>query len=309
MGRMLPTDPVIAIIGEQADQATYQLVYHQLGLDKPLTTQFLLFLKAMLSGDFGNALFTGHRVADDLKRAFPATIELATVAIVIGIGFGVPLGVLAAVFRNTVIDHFARVLGLLGSSSPGFWLGLMGLIVFYAALGWVGGPGRLDVSFIDSIEPHTGILLIDALIEDDPDVFWNAVSHIILPASILGLGAMATISRLTRSFMLEQLGQEYIITARAKGLGRWAVILRHAFPNIAVQLITVVALAYAFLLEGAVLTETVFAWPGFGHYLTSGLLAGDMNAVLACVLIVGVIFIALNAFTDFLYTVLDPRTR
>jgi peptide/nickel transport system permease protein len=309
MGRMLPTDPVIAIIGEQADQATYQLVYHQLGLDRPLTTQFALFLKAMASGDFGNALFTGHRVASDLKRAFPATFELATLAILIGVTIGVPLGMVAAVFRNTLIDHIARILGLLGSSSPAFWLGLMGLIVFYASLGWVGGPGRLDVSFIDSIEPHTGLLLLDALIEGDADVFENAVDHIILPASILGLGSMATISRLTRSFMLEQLGQEYIISARAKGLSKWAVITRHAFPNIRVQLITIVALSYAYLLEGAVLTETVFAWPGFGHYLTSGLLAGDMNAVLACVLIVGVIFIGLNALTDFLYTVLDPRTR
>jgi peptide/nickel transport system permease protein len=309
MGRMLPTDPVIAIIGEQADQAKYDQVFHQLGLDRPLPVQFALYVRDMLSGDFGNALFTGHRVADDLMRVFPATIELASLAIVIGAGIGVPLGVLAAVFRGSAVDQAARVLGLLGSSSPAFWLGLMGLIVFYASLGWVAGPGRLDVAFMDQVEPHTGLLLVDALIEGDTDVFWNAVSHIVLPASILGAGSMAFISRLTRSFMLEQLGQEYIISARAKGLGRWAVILRHAFPNILVQLVTVIALAYAFLLEGAVLTETVFAWPGFGRYLTSGLLAGDMNAVLACVLIVGMIFIGLNMLADQLYRVLDPRTK
>jgi peptide/nickel transport system permease protein len=309
MGRMLPTDPVISIVGEQADQTTYNMVYHQLGLDKPLYVQFYLYVRAMLAGDFGNALFTGHRVADDLLRAFPATIELASFAIVIGVGIGVPLGILAAVYRGSIIDHVARVVGLLGYSSPTFWLGLIGLIVFYAKLGWVGGPGRLDVGFIDSIEPHTGLLLVDALWDGDMDVFWNAVSHIVLPGSILGYGSMAYISRMTRSFMLEQLAQEYIIAARVKGMSRWAVIRRHAFRNILVQLITVVALAYAFLLEGAVLTETVFAWPGFGRYLTAGLLAGDMNAVLACVLIVGVIFIGLNLITDCLYRLLDPRTR
>ena len=309
MGRLLPTDPVLAIIGQQGDQAAYDMVYHQLGLDRPLYVQFGLYLRDMLHLDFGNALFTGHRVAADLKRAFPATIELASLAILIGVGFGVPLGVLAAVYRGSWFDHLMRVVSLIGYSSPTFWLGLMGLIVFYATFGWVGGPGRLDVAFLDSIEPHTGLLLVDALIEGDMDVFWNAASHIVLPASILGFGSMAYISRMTRSFMLEQLGQEYIVAARAKGMSRWAVVRRHAFRNILVQLVTVIALAYAFLLEGAVLTETVFAWPGFGRYLTSGLLAGDMNAVLACVLIVGVTFIVLNMATDRLYRVLDPRIR
>ena len=309
MGRMLPTDPVASIVGDQADQATYDRVYHQLGRDKPLVVQFVLYGRDMLSGDFGNALFTGHRVADDLKRVFPATMELATLAIVLGVGLGVPLGVLAAVYRGTLVDHVARIVGLLGYSSPTFWLGLMGLIVFYATLGWVGGPGRADVSFLDATETHTGLLLVDSAWNGDWDVFWDAADHIVLPATILGYGSMAYISRMTRSFMLEQLSQEYIIAARVKGLSRWAVIRRHAFRNILVQLVTVVALAYAFLLEGAVLTETVFAWPGFGRYLTAGLLAGDMNAVLACVLIVGVIFIGLNLLTDRLYRVLDPRTR
>ncbi len=309
MGRMLPNDPVLAIVGNQADQSTYDMVHRQLGLDKPLYTQFYLYMRSMLSGDFGNALFTGHRVADDLMKVFPATVELATFAIIIGVGVGVPLGVLAAVYRGGFIDHVARVVGLLGYSSPAFWLGLMGLILFYSTLGWVGGPGRLDVSFIDSIDTRTGFMTIDALWAGDMDVFWNAVSHIVLPGSILGYGSMAYISRMTRSFMLEQLAQEYVVAARVKGLSRWAVIRRHAFRNILVQLITVIALAYAFLLEGAVLTETVFAWPGFGRYLVTGLLAGDMNAVLACVLIVGVIFIGLNLTTDLLYRLLDPRTR
>ena len=309
MGRLLPTDPVLAIIGEQADQATYDTVRRQLGLDRPIPVQFALYVRNVLTGDFGTALFTGHRVVDDLARAFPATIELATLAILIGVGLGVPLGVLAAAYRGTPFDAAARVVALIGYSSPTFWLGLMGLIVFYASLGWVGGPGRMDVAFLDSVEPRTGLLLVDALLAGDIEAFHDAVSHIVLPASILGYGSMAYISRMTRSFMLEQLAQEYVVAARAKGLSRWAVIRRHAFRNIRVQLVTVIALAYAFLLEGAVLTETVFAWPGFGRYLTSGLLAGDMNAVLACVLIVGAIFIGLNLLTDRLYRVLDPRTR
>jgi peptide/nickel transport system permease protein len=309
MGRMLPIDPVTAIVGEQADHATYLMVKHQLGLDRPIYVQFAFFIRDMLSGDFGNALFTGNRVAVDLGRTFPATIELASFAIVIGVGFGVPIGILAAVYRGKTIDHVSRFVGLLGYSSPTFWLGLMGLILFYATLRWVGGPGRLDVEYIGVVEPHTGLILVDAAWEGEWEVFFDALKHIVLPGSILGYASMAYISRMTRSFMLEQLGQEYIIAARVKGLSRWEVIRRHALRNILVQLVTVIALAYAFLLEGAVLTETVFAWPGFGHYLTSGLLAGDMNAVLACVLIVGLIFIGLNLLTDVLYRLLDPRTR
>ena len=309
IGRMLPVDPVVAIVGEQADKATYDDVYSQIGLDRPLYTQFAFFIRDMLRGEFGHALFTGNTVAGDLKRVFPATLELATFAVIIGVGIGVPLGILAAVYRGSALDHIARFVGLLGYSSPTFWLGLMGLILLYAGLGWVGGPGRLDVTYLDMVDERTGMLLVDALLAGESDVFWNAFSHIVLPGSILGYASMAYISRMTRSFMLEQLGQEYVIAARVKGLSRWRVIWRHAFRNILVQLITVIALAYAFLLEGAVLTETVFAWPGFGRYLTSGLLAGDMNAVLACVLIIGVIFVALNLLSDLLYRLLDPRTR
>lgn len=309
IGRMLPIDPVAAIIGDQADHATYLMVQHQLGLDRSVPVQFLFYLRDMLHGDFGEALFTGHRVASDLAHVFPATVELASLAIIIGVGIGVPLGVVAAVWKGSWIDQLARVIGLLGFSSPAFWLGLLGLMLFYATLGWVGGPGRLDISFMDEVEPITGMLLIDAALQGEWEVFDNAWRHIILPASILGFAAMAYISRMTRSFMLDQLSQEYIIAARAKGLSQARVVMRHAFGNILVQLVTVIALAYAFLLEGAVLTETVFAWPGFGHYLTSGLLAGDMNAVLSCVLIVGIIFIALNQLADFLYRRLDPRTR
>jgi len=309
IGRMLPLDPVIAIIGDQADQATYDAVYKKLGLDRPLYVQFGRYLADVARFDFGTAIFSGNRVVDDIKQVFPATVELATIGLVFGAALGIPMGVLAAVYRNTFLDHAVRVFGLLGYSAPVFWLGLMGLIVFYGWLGWVGGPGRVDTYYIGVVPLVTGSILIDAAIADEWDIFWNAVSHIVLPGSLLGFISMAYIARMTRSFMLEQLNQEYIVTARVKGLSRARVVWTHAFPNVAVPLITVLALSYGLLLEGAVLTETVFAWPGFGQYLTSALLIGDMNAVLACTLLVGVIFITLNLISDLLYRILDPRTR
>jgi peptide/nickel transport system permease protein len=202
-----------------------------------------------------------------------------------------------------------RFVGLLGYSTPHFWLGLMGLALFYATLGWVGGPGRIDVMYELDLEPRTGFYLVDAALTGDLALFRDVFSHIVLPASILGFTALTYISRMTRSFMIEQLSQEYVVTARVKGLSWARTVWVHAFRNVAVQVVTVVALSYAFLLEGAVLTETVFAWPGFGRYLTNALLAGDMNAVVGCTVLIGVIFILLNMVCDLLYRVFDPRTR
>ncbi|MGN0933600.1 ABC transporter permease, partial [Falsigemmobacter intermedius] len=232
-----------------------------------------------------------------------------TVAMILGTGLGVPLGVISAMYANSWIDHTVRTLCLIGYSAPNFWLGLMGLMVFYAGLGWVSGPGRIGFVYEYSVETRTGFLLIDTAMTGNWEAFRNAVSHIVLPASILAFGGMTYISRMTRSFMAAQLSQEYVITARVKGLSWRRTVWRHAFRNIAVQVLTVVALSYAFLLEGAVLTETVFAWPGFGRYLTTALLAGDMNAVVGCTLIVGIIFVTINLICDVLYRVLDPRTR
>ena len=309
IGRIVPIDPVLAIVGDKASRATYDRVAAEIGVNLPIPVQYWRYLKKVLHADFGVSLITAHPVMQDMTRVFPATMELAVLALLVGTLFGVPLGVIAATHRGRWQDQLIRFGSLLGYSMPVFWLGLVGLLLFYARLGWVEGPGRLDVSYDDIVQPVTGLITIDSLIAGETEVFWNALSHIILPSSILGYGSMAYISRMTRSFMLEQLSQEYVIAARVKGMSRWKVIWRHAFRNILVQLVTIIALAYAFLLEGAVLTETVFAWPGFGRYLTSGLLAGDMNAVLACVLIIGMIFIALNLLADVLYRILDPRTR
>ena len=210
------------------------------------------------------------------------------------------------------------MIGLLGYSVPVFWLGLMGLLLFYAKLDWVGGPGRLDTAYEFLFDPVTGLVLVDSLLAGeitlfgDPlwsDAFWNALNHIILPASILGYFSLAYISRMTRSFMLEQLSQEYITTARVKGLSEFTVVWRHALGNVMVPLITVIALSYANLLEGSVLTEIVFAWPGLGQYITNSLLNADMNAVLGGTVVVGAVFIGLNMLSEALYRLLDPRAR
>ncbi|WP_333826662.1 ABC transporter permease [Pararhodobacter sp.] len=309
IGRMLPIDPVIAVLGDNVTAQAYQAMYVQLGLDQPLLVQFGNYLLDVARLDFGRSLISGRPVIDEIARTFPATLELATVAMIMGTGIGVPLGVLAAVYRNSIIDHVARVCSLIGYSAPNFWLGLMGLVLFYAMLGWVNGPGRIGFIHEMDLRPVTGFHLIDALLAGNWPLFRNVFGHIILPASILALTSMAYISRMTRSFMIEQLEQEYVITARAKGLGTWRIVWLHVFRNVAVQVITVVALSYAFLLEGAVLTETVFAWPGFGRFMTNSLLAGDMNSVVGCTLLIGVIFVVLNLICDLLYRVLDPRTR
>ncbi|MDP9629183.1 UNVERIFIED_ORG: peptide/nickel transport system permease protein [Ensifer adhaerens] len=309
IGRLMPADPVRAIVGEDATRETYEQVYNALGLDRPLWEQFIYYLGDVFTGNFGTSIRTGQPVIQDILHVMPATIELATFAILIGAGLGVPLGVFAAVNKDRWPDHVVRVFSLFGHSMPIFWTGMIALIVFYAHFGLVGGSGRMDQFYIGLVEERTGFLLIDSLIAGEMDVFWSAVNHIILPAALLGYSSSAYITRMTRSFMLDQLGQEYVTTARVKGLSRNQTIWQHAFVNIRVQLVTIIALAYGSLLEGAVLIETVFAWPGFGQYLTNNLITGDMNAVMTCVLIVGVIFIGLNLLSDVLYRIFDPRTR
>ncbi|OMQ46551.1 ABC transporter permease [Ensifer sp. 1H6] len=309
IGRLMPADPVRAIVGEDATRETYEQVYNALGLDRPLWEQFIYYLGDVFTGNFGTSIRTGQPVIQDILHVMPATIELATFAILIGAGLGVPLGVFAAVNKDRWPDHVVRVFSLFGHSMPIFWTGMIALIVFYAHLGLVGGSGRMDQFYIGLVEERTGFLLIDSLIAGEMDVFWSAVNHIILPAALLGYSSSAYITRMTRSFMLDQLGQEYVTTARVKGLSHNQTIWQHAFVNIRVQLVTIIALAYGSLLEGAVLIETVFAWPGFGQYLTNNLITGDMNAVMTCVLIVGVIFIGLNLLSDVLYRIFDPRTR
>ncbi|WP_420846267.1 ABC transporter permease [Microvirga brassicacearum] len=309
IGRVVPIDPVLAIVGDRAPPHVYERARQELGLDRPLAEQFVIYVKKAVTGDFGNSVLTTNPVMTDIMNTFPATLELATLGTLIGVFVGVPLGVLAAVRRGSWIDQLVRLLGLVGYSVPIFWLGLMGLLLFYAKLGWVEGPGRLDVTYSYLYTPVTGVVLIDTLMQGQMDAFWNAVSHVALPACLLGYFSLAYISRMTRSFMLNELAQEYVIAARVKGLSEIRVIWRHALRNAAVPLVTVIALSYANLLEGSVLTETVFAWPGLGQYITNSLQNADMNAVLGGTLIIGTVFVLLNLLSDLLYHLLDPRTR
>ena len=309
IGRVVPIDPVLAAVGDRAPPDVYEQMRIEMGLHLPLWQQFFRYVGDVLSGDLGKSVLTAQPVLSDIFRVFPATLELATVAVLIGLVVGIPAGVAAAVWHGRWPDHLIRIFGLVGYSMPVFWLGLLGLLLFYAKLDWVPGPGRLDIFYEDLVPAVTGVILIDAAIAGDWEVWGNALSHLILPASILGYFSLAYISRMTRSLMLEQLGQEYITTARAKGLAEWRVIWLHALRNTAVPLVTVVALSYANLLEGSVLTETVFAWPGLGLYITNSLLNADMNAVLGGTIVVGVVFIGLNLLSDLLYRTLDPRAK
>jgi peptide/nickel transport system permease protein len=313
IGRVVPIDPVLSIVGERATTEQYDAARLKLGLDEPMWKQFAIYVGDAAQGDLGQSIRTREPVLEEIARYFPATLELATLATIFGVLVGVPAGVLAATRPGSLADQVVRILGLIGYSIPVFWLGLIGLLVFYGLLGWVGGPGRLDSGFQMLFEfevtQYTGMILIDTALNGRWDMFANAFSHIVLPAGLLGYVSMAYISRMTRSFMMNELGQEYITTARVKGMPEWRVVWIHAMRNVLVPLITVIALSYAFLLEGSVLTETIFAWPGLGSYITNALFAADMPAVLGGTVVVGAVFVALNMLSDILYRVVDPRAR
>jgi peptide/nickel transport system permease protein len=309
IGRVMPIDPVVAIAGDHAPPDVVARIRDQLGLDRPLLVQFAIYLDNLVHGDLGRSVMTSRPVLVDIGRFFPATLELATTAIIIAVIIGIPLGVFTAAYQGSRFDHVVRVIALTGQSVPIFVLGLLSLLVFYVKLGIVPGTGQLDVAYEGMVPRVTGMLVIDAAIARDWDSVWDALAHLVQPALVLAYFSMAYITRMTRAFMIESLAGEYVITARAKGLSAARVLWRHAFGNIAVRLITVLALAYAGLLEGAVITETVFSWPGLGLYLNVSLLNADMNAVLGATLVIGLVYVGLNLMADVAYRLLDPRVR
>jgi peptide/nickel transport system permease protein len=309
IGRVMPVDPVIAAVGDNAPEAVVVRVRAEMGLDQPLPVQFLHYLNQLVHGDLGMSVLTKNPVSQDIARFFPATFELATAALILAAIIGIPLGVWAAVKKGTITDQAIRVVCLAGHSIPVFMLSLISLLVFYSALGIAPGPGRQDIIYDGMITPVTGLLSVDTLLAGDLDAFWDALAHMAQPVCILAYFSMAYIARMTRAFMIDALKGEFVITARAKGLSLSRVIWGHAFPTVAVQLVTVLALTYAGLLEGAVVTETVFSWPGIGQYLTASLMNGDMNPVIGTTLLIGIIYVGLNLIADLFYRLLDPRVR
>ncbi|PVA07500.1 ABC transporter permease [Thalassorhabdomicrobium marinisediminis] len=307
IGRVMPVDPVLAAVGDNAPADVVAAARAEMGLDDPLIVQYWSYISNVLQGDFGRSVLTRNPVISDIAHYFPATLEMATLALLIATLLGVPAGIISAVKQGSLTDQIIRVVCIAGHSVPVFVLALLGLLIFYVGLDLVPGPGRQGVIYDGMVPSVTGLLLVDSLLAGDMGAFWDAVHHLTLPVLILAYFSMAYITRMTRAFMLDALKGEFIISARAKGLSGWSVVMGHAFPNVAVQLITVLALTYAGLLEGAVITETVFAWPGLGQYLTTALMNGDMNPVVGTTLIIGAVYVGLNLLADILYRVFDPR--
>lgn len=303
---VVPLDPLASLAGPQSPPETVERLRTLYGFDQPLYVQFGRYVSRLARGDFGVSFQTSRPVLKDILTYFPATLELATFAILIGICAGIPLGVLSAVYRNRAIDQFCRVLSLVGVSTPVFWLGLVLLLIFYFKLGWLPEPGRLNIMLLEPPRV-TGVLLVDSAFARDWEVFLDALKHLVLPASVLGLVGVAGISRITRSSMLEVLSQDYVRTARIKGLGEFLVITRHALRNALVPTVTVVGLTYGLLLEGSVLTETIFSWPGLGRYLATAFLTLDLNTIVGGTMFVALAFCVVNLLVDLAYAYLNPK--
>ena len=306
ISHLIPGDPARLIAGDRASDALVAGIRHQLGLDLPLYQQYGRYVLDLVQGDLGTSIRTNRPVLEDLQAFFPATLELALVALFLAIVVGVPLGVLSAVYHNRAIDQIARTLAVTGISTPAFWLGLGAIVLFYGHLGWLPGGGRLS----EGLTPPTtitGFYLVDSLLAGNFSLFVDALKHLILPAATLGFVTLGVISRQIRSAMLDQLGEDYIRTARAYGLSKWTVILRHALPNALIPSVTVLGLTLGDLLYGAVLTETVFAWPGMGAYVVKSIQSLDFPAVMGFAILVSFIYVLLNMAIDLLYRVIDPR--
>ena len=304
----VPGDPIEVRTGEHGiDPARLAYFRHELGLDQPLWKQFLDYEVQVAQGDLGKSVVTQVTVWNEFKTFFPATLELGAAAMLFAIVIGLPLGVVAAVRRGSVIDYGLIGVSVTGASMPIFWLGLMAILVFSVALGWTPVSGRIDDLYY--IEPHTGFLLIDSAIWGDPGSFISALRHLILPAIVLGTIPLATIARMTRSAMLEVLGEDYVRTARAKGLAPSRVVIVHALRNALIPVVTVLGLQVGTLLGGAILTETVFAWPGVGSWLIESVQRRDYNVLQGGTLLIAILVMLVNLGVDVLYGVLNPRLR
>ena len=305
--RVIPADPVGAILGGNAPIERVDAMRHQLGLDKPIILQFIDYIKGIVHADFGISLKSNRPVLIDIINYFPATIELAIASMIFAVVVGVILGVYSAIYRNKSIDHFSRIFSILGVSMPVFWLGLLLLFLFYYQLDWFPGGGRHNLFIFPT---HvTGLLLLDSIVTRDWATFWNGLHHIILPAFVLGYASAASIARIMRASMLDILRQDFIRTAKSKGLSKRLIIYRHALKNALIPVVTVIGLSFGSLLSGAVLTETIFSWPGLGRYIVNALLVLDYPAVTGGTLFIAFIYSLANLIVDISYAALDPRMR
>lgn len=309
LSQAVPADPITANLGEQAasNPEVVAAFRHRWGLDRPLPEQYGIYLWNVLHGDLGRSITTKQPVVQDLRRHLPATIELAVAAMAISIVVGIPLGVIAAARRDGFVDQIARVVSLIGVSMPIFWLGLVAIVVFYSWAGWAP-PGRLSAR----LEPPpfvTGFVLIDALVAGRSDVVKDSLKHLILPALVLSSYSLGVITRVMRAGMLEVLGEDYVRTARAKGVDERAVMIRHAARNSLIPTLTVIGLSFGGLLSGAVVTESVFSWPGLGLYAFRSATSLDFPAIMGVGIVVATVYVLVNLAVDLAYGLLDPRIR
>ena len=306
ISHIIPGDPVGTLLGERGTEQQITYLRHKLGLDQPLWKQYVIYMNQLIHLDMGKSIRTNRPVIKDLAQYFPATFELSTVAIFFSILLGIPAGIISAIKKDKWLDHFTRIFSLLGVSIPVFWLGLILLALFYAKLGIFPSSGRIDI-FIDPPTRITGLYLIDSLLTHNWETFINSLWHLILPAFCLGYLSMARIARMMRASMLEVIGQDYIRTARAEGLSEGKIIWKYALKNAFIPTLTVIGLSYGSLLSGAVLTETIFSWPGLGKYVVDSALFLDFSAIMGVTLVIAGIYSIANMVVDILYSFFDPR--
>jgi len=308
MMALTPGDPVEIMLGDQLATAEQkESLRRDMGLDLPAAERFIRFVKNALGGDFGRSFFHRRPVAEVIAERLPATIELTIVAMLIALAVAIPLGVLAAVRRGSLIDKAATVISLVGVSMPGFWLGIMLILLFAVHLGWMPVSGRIDYAF--EVPRITGMILFDSLVQGRYAAFLNALHHILMPAVTLGLAMAALLMRVTRTSMIEVLQQDYIVFAEAKGLSRARVLVRHALKNALIPTVTVAALETGYLLGGNTIVEMVFGWPGLARVIVEGIYSRDFPLVQAGVLVIAVIYVTVNFAADVLYTLLNPRVK
>jgi peptide/nickel transport system permease protein len=306
--RIIPGDPARLAAGPKAGPEQVAQVRHEFGLDRPLPEQYVRYVVGLLRGDLGKSIQTNRPVTADLKLRFPATIELAVIGVLLTVLLGVPIGVISAVKAGTWPDHIGRVLALLGASVPSFWLGLTVQLLFFSKLGWLPADGRID-TMAQAPVLHTGLFLIDSLLAGNWSLWLSSLSHLVLPALTLSLGSMAITSRITRSNLVESLGQDYIRTARAKGLPERIVTYRHAFRNALIPTLTIIGLQAGALLSGTFLVEVIFDWPGIGLYTVTAITSLDYPAIMGTALLATLIYIITNLVVDLMYALVDPRVR